>query len=30
MVLLQRAGADKVGLLMDPDRPAPRPPSGAH
>jgi len=24
MVLLQRAGADKVGLLTDPERPAPR------
>jgi hypothetical protein len=23
MVLLQRAGADKVGLLTDPERPAP-------
>ena len=30
MVLLQRAGADKVGLLTDPERPVPRPPSGAH
>jgi biopolymer transport protein TolR len=28
MVLLQRAGADKVGLLTDPE-PAPRAPSGA-
>ena len=24
MVVLQRAGADKVGLLTDPERPAPR------
>jgi len=30
MVLLQRAGADKVGLLTDPERPPARPPSGAH
>src|SRR5271155_444389 len=29
MVLLQRAGADKVGLLTDPERPAPRVPAGA-
>jgi biopolymer transport protein TolR len=31
MVLLQRAGADKVGLLTDPERlPAPRVPAGGH
>ena len=31
MVLLQRAGADKVGLLTDPERlPAPRAPAGGH
>ena len=29
MVLLQRAGADKVGLLTDPERPAPRAPGAA-